>query len=90
MCECGATIVLQRAKHRVGISLIAGAIQIAVTVVTADVIAERVNSAEVADDAMAAGANVEDSISHIQGSGAIITKLHSVIAHSAIRDARSV
>jgi CMP-2-keto-3-deoxyoctulosonic acid synthetase len=41
MCECRATIVLQRAKHRIGVDLVARAIQIAAAVVTENVIAIR-------------------------------------------------
>jgi hypothetical protein len=67
MCKGGATIVLQRAKQRIGINLIARTVQISVTVVTADVIAERVNRPEVADDTVSAGAHIENGVAHKQG-----------------------
>ena len=45
MRECGAAIVLQWAKHRIGIDLIAGTGQDPAAVVAADIVTERCDRA---------------------------------------------
>ena len=62
MSESGSSVVLKKAKHRIGVDLIAGAIQIAATVVAANVVAVRGDGAEIIQNAMSSRADVEDRI----------------------------
>ncbi|PYL25159.1 MAG: hypothetical protein DMF44_03080 [Verrucomicrobia bacterium] len=62
MSESGSSIVLKRAKHRISVDLIVGAIQIAATVVAANVVAVRGDGAEIIENTMSSGADVEDRV----------------------------
>jgi hypothetical protein len=52
MGECKAAVVLQRTKQRIGINLIAGAIQIAAAVIAANIVAIRRDCAEITDNVL--------------------------------------
>jgi len=41
MSESGSSIILERSKHRIGIDLVAGAVQETASIIAADVIAAR-------------------------------------------------
>ena len=41
MRECGAAIVLKRAKHRIGVVLVRGLIQVSAGVIAAQIVTER-------------------------------------------------
>src|SRR5207302_11421135 len=87
VCPCRAAVVLQGTKHRIGVDLIARAIQVTTTVVTAEVVTERHDSTPaIKDNAVSSGADVEDGVVHVNR-WTITMKLHCIIAHSAVRDA---
>lgn len=64
MCECRATVVLQRAKQRVGIDLIARAIQITAAVVTAHIVAAGGNRAAIVEDVRPGRPSVKHGVSN--------------------------
>ena len=53
---------MKRSKHWIGVDLIAGAIQIAATVVAANVVAVRGDGAEIIENTMSSRADVEDRV----------------------------
>src|SRR6476620_9598840 len=90
MSECRPTVVLQRAKHRIGIDLIAGAIQITAAVIAADIIAVRGHRAKAAKDVVRL-ATVQDGVSNLDGlaipdTTAVAVVKDQVVAESAIAD----
>src|SRR6266511_802029 len=64
MRECGAAIVLQWAKHRIGVDQIAGTGQDTAAVVAADIVAKRCDRAGVIDDISSCCAGFEDRACH--------------------------
>src|SRR6266536_2922931 len=62
MRECGATVVLQWAKHGIGVDLIARAGQDTAAVVAAEIVAERVYPSAVIGDVFSYCAGVEDGV----------------------------
>ena len=88
MSECRPTIVLQWAKHRIGIDLIAGAIQITASVVAANIVAVRGDCADIIENTMSSRADVEDRVRHGHDDWSVeVLDLHPIIAHSGIIDA---
>ena len=65
MSECRATVVLQRAKHRIGIDLIAGASETTGAIVITDIVALRGNRAAV-KDISAGGSSFQDCVPDLE------------------------
>jgi hypothetical protein len=61
--ECQAAIVLQRAKHRIGVNLITRAVQKTASVIAAEIVSMRCDRAAVVEDVFPRRARVEDCIS---------------------------
>ena len=90
MRECRAAVTLQGAKQRIGVDLIAGAIEIAAAVVAANIVAVRGDCAEIIENTMSSRADVEDRLRHRHDDWSVeVPDLHPIIAHSGIMDARS-
>src|SRR6266540_77809 len=64
--EGWSTVVLQSTKHRIGIDLIAQASQIAAAVITAQVVTERANRAELIVNIFAQSSSVENRVADRQ------------------------
>ena len=89
MRECRTAVVLQRAKHRIGVDLIAGAIQITASIIAANIVAVRGDCAEIIENTMSSRADVEDRVRHGHDDWSVkVPDLHPIIAHSSIIDAR--
>src|SRR5215813_15447407 len=89
MSQCRAAIIPQWPKQRIGIDLIAGAIQIAAAVVATDIVAVRGDCADIIENAMSSRADVEDRVPNGHGYWSVkVPNLHPIIAHSGIIDAR--
>ena len=90
MRECRAAVVLQRAKHRSSIDLVARAIQITASIVAANIVAVRGDCAEIIENTMSSRADVEDRVRHGHDDWSVeVLNLHPIIAHSGIIDDRS-
>ena len=89
MSECRAAVVLQRPKHRIGIDLVAGAVQVTPAVVAADIVAVRGDCAEIGENTMSSRADVEDRVRYGHDDWSVrVLNLHPIITHSGIIDAR--
>jgi hypothetical protein len=60
MSESGSSIILERSKHRIGIDLVAGAVQETAAIVTTDVVAMSDKAATIIKDVGARGACFQD------------------------------
>src|SRR5436190_7175580 len=89
MREYSTAIILERSEQRIGVDLIAGAIQIAGTAVAANIVAVRGDCAEIIENTMSSRADVEDRVRHRHDDWSVeVLDLHPIIAHSGIIDAR--
>ena len=90
MGQCRAAVILQRAKQRMGVDLIAGGIQIAAAVVAANIVAGRGDCADIIiKNTMSSRADVEDRVRYVHDYWSVkVLDLRPVIAHSGIIDAR--
>ena len=76
MRERRTAVVLQRAKQRIGIDLIAWAIQVTAAVIAADIISARRNCTVIVEDVLTRCARIENCI---PGSEHPATELHQVV-----------
>ena len=89
MSQCRAAVILQRAKDWIGVDLIAGSIQIAATVVAANIVTVRGDCADIIENAMSPRADVEDRDPNGHDDWSVkVLDLHSIITHGSIIDAR--
>jgi predicted alpha/beta hydrolase family esterase len=72
VCERWTTVVLQRAKQRIGIDLIARAIQITAAIIAAEIVSIRVDGAAAVEDVFARCAGIQDCVGEFKDA---ITKL---------------
>ena len=63
VCQRWAAVILQRTKQRIGIDLIAWAIQITAAIIAAEIVSMRRDLAAVVEDVFARCAGVEDCVS---------------------------
>jgi hypothetical protein len=71
MSESGSSIILERSKQRIGIDLIAWAIQITAAIVATDVVAMSDKATAIIKDVDARGACFQDRVSKLERAGEV-------------------
>jgi hypothetical protein len=88
MSESGSSIILERSKHRIGVDLVAGAIQKTAAIVATDIVAVRGDSAAAVKDICARSSRIQDAVSDLKS--AAVPNGPSIIggvsAESAVAD----
>jgi hypothetical protein len=67
--ERWSTIVLQGAQHRIGIDLVAGAVQKTAAIIAADIVSVRGDRAAIIKDVDARGACFQDRVPKLERAG---------------------
>ncbi len=85
MCKRWAAVVLQRTKQRIGIDLIAWAIQITAAIIAAKIVSIRGDGAAAVEDVFARCAGIQDCVGDLNDA---TTKLPPVVINAPARTCR--